>query len=303
VTPDSGTRVLGLGELLWDVLPDGLRLGGAPFNATASLRRLGHDVRFVTAVGDDDLGRAAIELAHRLGVDPTWITHTRSAPTGTAEVTLDPSGGPRFRIVSPAAYETIDLDADELDAIEAWRPGALVFGTLAQRVPSVLASTRAIIDRSALAVRLYDVNLRDGFWDDDLVLELLGLATIVKVNTDEAVIVGRLLGGGSEPATLGRALADRFGIRGLCVTRGPDGAHLWLDGATFAVAGIQVDVIDAVGAGDAFAAALVDGLLRGREPTATLARANRLGAIVASRAGALPDWSLDELDAAGSLPG
>ena len=300
------TRILGIGEILWDVLPDGPRLGGAPFNATASLARLGHDVRFVSGVGDDELGHRALEEADRLGVGTAWIATTDRAPTGTVEVSLDRRGSPRFRIVSPAAYETIDLPADEIDVIADWRPDAMVFGTLAQRFAAVRASTRSIAQRSGVPVRLYDVNLRDDCWDDALVLELLTLATLVKVNQDEAAVLGRLLGvgrgsrGRAAPDALGAALAARSGVRGLCVTRGAAGAALWLDGAQFEVDGIEVDVVDTVGAGDAFAAGLLDGLLRGRDPRDALVSANRLGAIVAARAGALPDWTAAELEAAGS---
>jgi fructokinase len=297
------TRILGIGELLWDLLPDGPRLGGAPFNASANLARLGHEVRFVSVVGDDELGRQAVARAAGLGVETAWIGRTEAAPTGTVEVTLDASGGPRFRIASPAAYETIDVGRQTLDAIVAWSPAAIVFGTLAQRSPTVLATTKAIIGRSAAAHRLYDVNLRDGCWDDALVLELLGSASIVKVNADEAAVLGRLIGATADPARLGSALAARFGIRGLCLTRGADGAALWLDGRIAEVRGTPIHVVDSIGAGDAFAAALLDGLLRGRDPGDALARADRLGTLVASRSGALPDWSIEDLDTTPSLSG
>src|SRR5690349_4455001 len=299
----GAARIVGIGEVLWDLLPGGPRLGGAPFDATANLARLGHTVRFVSAVGDDELGHRALEAAARLGVGTMWIRRTDRAPTGTVEVALDDAGSPRFSIVSPAAYETVDLSDDVIDEAAGWDPGAIAFGTLAQRFAGVRASTRAIIERSSARVRLYDVNLRDGCWDDALVLELLGLATIVKMNDGEAGVIGGLLGLGSsdrtEVAALGTALADRSGIRGVCVTRGAAGASLWIDGARFEVGGIEVDVVDTVGAGDAFAAALLDGLLRGHEPRVALATANRLGAIVASRSGALPDWTTGELEAAG----
>ncbi len=291
-----GTRVLGVGELLWDMLPDGARLGGAPFNATANLRRLGHDVRFATAVGADELGRRAREAAVGLGVGTSWIQETDLAPTGTVDVELDDDGSPRFAIRSPAAYEALALDDQDVAAISAWGPGAMVFGTLAQRFPTVRSSTRRVIDAAAVVERLYDVNLRDGCWDDELVLELLPLATVVKVNADEAVILGRLTDASEGWRALGETLARRYGTRALCVTRGADGAALWLDGAAFEVAGIPTHVVDAVGAGDAFAACLLDGLLRGHAPVDVLERANRLGALVASRSGALPEWSLEELD-------
>lgn len=292
-----GTRVLGVGELLWDLLPDGARLGGAPFNAAANLRRLGHEVCFATAIGADELGRGAREAAARLGVDTRWILETAGLPTGTVDVDLDADGSPRFTIRSPAAYELLELGDADVAAITAWGPRAIVFGTLAQRFAAVRSSTRRVIDSAGIPDRLYDVNLRDGCWDDELVLELLPLATVVKVNADEAAILGRLTDTSGGWEALGVTLARRFGARALCVTRGGDGAALWLDGAAYEVTGIPTHVVDAVGAGDAFAACLLDGLLRGRAPAEVLERANRLGALVASRSGALPEWSVADLDA------
>jgi fructokinase len=111
----AGARILGIGELLWDLFPDGPRLGGAPFNVIADLRRLGHTAGFVTAVGDDELGRRALAAADALGVDVTFVSVALDLPTGTAGVTLDASTGHRFDIRSPAAYESI-VDDDELVA-------------------------------------------------------------------------------------------------------------------------------------------------------------------------------------------
>src|SRR6185503_13339396 len=163
-------RIIGVGELLWDLFPDGPRLGGAPFNVIANLRRLGHRVAFVTAIGDDGLGRAALAAADDLGVDAMFISTTLDLPTGTVEVTPDPVEGHRFAIRSPAAYESIG-DGD-----------ALVYGTLAQRSDGVRELTRRIASEVRPAYRLYDVNLREGCWTPSLVIDLLGDATIVKVN-------------------------------------------------------------------------------------------------------------------------
>jgi fructokinase len=251
---------------------------------------------FVTAVGRDELGRRAREAAESLGIDTSYIRESAISPTGIVDVQLERDGSPRFSIRSPAAYEELTLGDTDVAAIGAWAPRAMVFGTLAQRFEPVRSATRRVIAEAAIPERLYDVNLRNGCWDDQLVLELLPLATIVKVNADEALLLGRLMDSGAEWSALGEALARRFGVRALCVTRGADGAALWLDGATFEVAGVPTHVVDAVGAGDAFAACLLDGLLRRQDPGEVLERANRLGALVASRAGALPEWSLAELD-------
>ena len=179
-------RIIGVGELLWDLFPDGPRLGGAPFNVIANLRRLGHRVAFVTAIGDDGLGRAALAAADDLGVDATFISTALDLPTGTVEVTPDPVEGHRFAIRSPAAYESIG-DGDALVArIRTWGPGALVYGTLAQRSDGVRELTRRIASEVRPAYRLYDVNLREGCWTPSLVIDLLGDATIVKVNEHES---------------------------------------------------------------------------------------------------------------------
>lgn len=290
-------RVLGIGELLWDLFPDGPRLGGAPFNVAANMRRLGHRAAFVTAVGDDELGRAAMAAADDLGVDATFMSVALDLPTGTVEVTPDPIAGHRFRIGSPAAYESIG-DGDALVArLAAWSPDALVFGTLAQRFAGPRELTHRIAREIRPSHRLYDLNLRDGCWTADLVRELLGDATVVKLNEGEAEVLAEILRTPASPRDLAAALASDYGIDTLCITRAGDGASLVIGGEEHAVAGIRVDVVDTVGAGDAFAAGLLHGLMRGAAPDEALAFANRLGALVASRPGAIPPWRADELGA------
>ena len=288
-------RVLGIGELLWDLFPDGPRLGGAPFNVVASMRRLSHPAAFVTAVGDDELGRSAVAAVDELGVDTTFISVAPDLPTGTVAVTPDPVEGHRFTIGSPAAYASIG-DADTLvTRLLDLVPEALVYGTLAQRSPAVRELTHRVATEIRPVNRLYDVNLRDGSWTGDLVLDLLSDATVVKLNGDEAVVLAGLLGSAATGRALATALAARYGIERLCITRGAAGATLLVGGDEYTVEGIHVDVVDTVGAGDAFAAGLLHGLLTDMPPDETLRFANRLGALVASRAGALPVWSATEL--------
>ena len=288
-------RVLGVGELLWDLFPGGPRLGGAPFNVVASMRRLSHPAAFVTAVGDDELGRSAVAAVDELGVDTTFISVAPDLPTGTVAVTPDPVEGHRFTIGSPAAYASIG-DADTLvTRLLDLVPEALVYGTLAQRSPAVRELTHRVATEIRPVNRLYDVNLRDGSWTGDLVLDLLRDATVVKLNGDEAVVLAGLLGSAATGRALAAALAARYGIERLCITRGAAGATLLVGGDEYMVEGIEVDVADTVGAGDAFAAGLLHGLLTDMPPDETLRFANRLGALVASRAGALPVWSATEL--------
>ena len=259
------------------------------------MRRLSHPAAFVTAVGDDELGRSAVAAVDELGVDTTFISVAPDLPTGTVAVTPDPVEGHRFTIGSPAAYASIG-DADTLvTRLLDLVPEALVYGTLAQRSPAVRELTHRVATEIRPVNRLYDVNLRDGSWTGDLVLDLLRDATVVKLNGDEAVVLAGLLGSAATGRALATALAARYGIERLCITRGAAGATLLVGGDEYMVEGIEVDVADTVGAGDAFAAGLLHGLLTDMPPDETLRFANRLGALVASRAGALPVWSATEL--------
>ena len=285
-------RAIGIGELLWDLLPGGPRLGGAPFNVVAHLRRLGLRASYLTAVGHDELGTRAVDEAGRLGVDTSLIQST-DVPTGIVRVELDAAGVPTYEIVSPAAYEMTAIpDAGRGES--GW--DVLVFGTLAQRFGSVLASTRRLSQANQNAVRLYDVNLRRGCWTAGLIAELVALATVVKMNESEAATIALEFGiPGAPPEAFARAFAARAGLRGVSVTRGADGAALLLDGAYRQVRAVPVQVADTVGAGDAFAAGLAFGVAAGWPIEAILDLSSRLAAIVASREGAIPDWDPSEL--------
>ncbi len=266
------------------MFPDGPRLGGAPFNVIANLRRLGHPAAFVTAVGDDDLGARARAAAVDLGIDPAFVATSRELPTGTATVVRDAAGGHRFEIATPVAYESIAGSDGVFGRLEAWAPDAIAFGTLAQRFAGTRDLTGRVAAEPGPRERLYDVNLRDGCWTPELVLDLLSLATVVKVNDEEAAVLAGLLGCERTADAIGERLAADFGVRTLCVTHGPDGAAMWSGGATATVAGTRVAAADTVGAGDAFAAALLHGILVGMPGAESLAFANRLGALVAPHA-------------------
>jgi fructokinase len=269
-------------------------LGGAPFNTVAHLARFGCAAEYVTAVGRDLLGRRALDEIRGLGVS-TSLVQLSDLATGLVRVRLDTAGVPDYEIVSPAAYEAIvPLEGDALEL--GSRVDLLVFGTLAQRFAGTREATRRLVEAAHRAMRLYDVNLRAGCWDAVLVGELIPLATIVKLNEDEQNALADALDLPASPIErFARATATRYGLRGVCVTRGPAGATLLLDDVYQEEAAPSVDVVDTVGAGDAFAAALAYGLIHGWRAPEILHVATRLGALVASRAGAIPPWTLAEL--------
>lgn len=288
---------LGIGELLWDELPDGARLGGAPFNVIANLSRLGHRAAYATAVGRDVAGDAALAELRRRGIETTLVTRAE-LPTGAARVVLAADGTPGFEIVSPAAYEAFAFDAAMQDQAVAAAPRIVVFGTLAQRFPAVRAATAAVLDRLAAPIRIYDVNLREGCWSPELVAELAGLATVLKLSEAEAELLAPyLVGDWNGVEGFSRRAAARFGLRAVAITAGAGTAALLLDD-TFATAEPPaVTVVDAVGAGDAFAAGLADALDVEVDAETALRRANALGALAASQAGALPAWTRAQLAA------
>lgn len=299
----GGSPVVGIGEALWDLLPDAPQLGGAPCNVLVHLRRLGHPVALVSAVGADALGDAALHELDSEGVDTSFVARV-SSPTGRAEVVLDADGTPGFSIVPGGAYESVNLTAVEVAGLARTSPGALVYGTLAQRSPTVRRSTADVVAALPHAVRFFDVNLRAGLWDADLVVELAAMASFMKMNREEAAVVAPLFDM-AWPGTerFCRALRDRLGLRGVAVTAGPSGAALLLGDDFVAMRAVPVAVVDTIGSGDAFAAALVDGILADRPATSILRRSIALGALVATRAGAMPAWETSELEvleAAGS---
>ena len=286
---------MAIGEVLWDELPDGPELGGAPLNIAVHLTRLGRPSAILTSVGADDPGRRARERIQELGVGDAWIQTSRDRPTGRARFVLV-QGSPRFEILRPAAYDDLIEDSQTLLEIVRASPTAVVIGTLAQQSPQVRAMTALVLESCPNAVRFYDVNLRDG-WDANLVDDLIRTATVIKLNETEVVEIARRYGlSAQDPRVLLGDLALQTGARAVCMTGGVRGAALVLDGDFVEGRPPHVAPIDSVGAADAFAAALLDGILTRQDPTWILRRALALGALVASRRGATPSWEQSELD-------
>ena len=271
-------RIVSIGEVLWDVIAGSERLGGAPFNFAYHASRLGHEVIFVSAVGDDARGRAVLAKAADLGMRTDFIQVVEGAPTGIVTVALDEAGQPDFTIHRPAAYDLVQPDAAKL---AAFQPDWLYYGTLSQFTESGRAAVRALAEALPAAKRFYDINLRRGSYTPQLVSELLSTALVVKLNEDEAVAIG-----GHLESLAARAVAVTRGSKGCAVRIGDDYAE---------APALPVKVVDAVGAGDAFAAGFLHGLSQGWDARRSGEFANRLGALVASRSGGVPAWSLDDL--------
>lgn len=281
------SEIVCIGEILWDSLPLGLFLGGAPFNVAYHLHRMGEPVVIASSVGDDRLGLEARRRMRWKGMSDDLVQVTRDYPTGLVEVTVDTEGVPDYTIVEPVAWDHIRRTEELVDRVADAR--ALVFGSLAQR-SSVSRDTIQQLYRSD-TVTVFDVNLRPPFDSRAVVADSLRHTDIVKLNDDEFQQLCEWFGW-EQSGTAGPIdnLIDQFGCETICITRGDEGALLVHQGTRVERPGVPVEVVDTVGAGDAFLAALLSGLFQGFSPGRVLARANRMGAHLATRFGATPDY-------------
>jgi len=283
--------LVAFGEILWDVIDGQAHIGGAPFNLAAHAVRCGLRAAVVSRVGEDRLGRDALAEMDRLGVDRRWTAVDPLRPTGTVTVRLK-GGQPTYTIHKGVAWDFIEAAGASLEALAAERPRVFCFGTLAQRNAVSRATLFRLLDRFAFTEVFYDVNLRQTFWSAETVAAGLERATLVKVNDDEARTLGGLLfEGACEPEAFARAVLDRYPVRAVIVTLGADGCLVCERDKDEVVRcpGIRVEVVDAVGAGDAFSAAFLSAWLKGTPAAEAALAGNRRGAWVAAHRGAVPD--------------
>lgn len=292
----KGPLVVGLGEALFDCFGERVVLGGAPVNFACQMHQLLATLDGASAIasriGDDELGqRLRAELRQR-GLALDSLQTDPAHPTGTVQVSVDNTGHPEYEIKRGAAWDHLAFD-DCWEAL-AKRCAAVCFGTLAQRSPASRDAIERFLTTASQAIRLFDVNLRQDYWDESVVRGGFNFATAVKLNDEELGKVCDLLGVAEKSSSADdriSALCDTFRLSALALTRGERGTVLYqnrnrVEGAPISYA--QQPNADAVGAGDACSAGLVAGFLLGWPAELTVNLANELGAFVASRQGATP---------------
>jgi fructokinase len=286
--------ILGIGELLWDILPEGPRLGGAPANFTIMASRLGNHAVILSRIGRDDFGREAVRQLKPLPADTGFLQSDPSHETGRVTVSFV-NGQPEYIIHEPAAW-------DEMEPSEEWvrlaeSADAICFGSLAQRGSESRKTIQMLVGRtSSRCHRIFDMNLRAPFYTADVIRNSLGLATVVKMNDAELPLALSLLGLPAEednPIGLLRAGASRLLsefplLRLVAVTRGGHGSLLVARDGWHEHSGYPIKVADTIGAGDAFTAAITHYLLRGAGLATLNEAGNRWGGWVASQSGAMP---------------
>jgi len=281
--------ILGIGELLWDMLPEGPQLGGAPANYSVMAGRLGNHATVLSRIGRDELGERALEVLKPFPVDCQRLQVDSEQATGRVTVKLE-DGQPSYTIHQPAAWDFFEPTKEWLS--EAAHADAVCFGSLAQRGPQSRQTIHALVRSTRPECkRIFDVNLRTPFYSAEIVRESLKLASVMKMNDGEVPLVLDLLG---FPAT--SSLHEDFpDLTLVAITRGGEGSLLAGRSEWNEHPGIPTKVTDTIGAGDAFTAAMTHYLLRGAPLSVLNEAGNRWGSYIASQSGAMPEINTETL--------
>lgn len=279
--------IVSIGEILWDILPSGRMLGGAPANVAWHAAQLGADSRIVSAVGRDPLGDEILAALQTMNLDTSLIFRS-DKPTGTVEATIDAAGGASYVIHQNVAWDDIPVNEQTLEAVRT--ADAVNFGSLAQRTDAGKRAVTTFLDHAdKKALRVFDVNLRPGAFRKDVLTSGLARSDVVKLNWEELATLGEMLSMGRDPATIPEHLFHAYpAIRHLLVTRGAEGAWWKTPEQTYSRAGKKIEVADTIGAGDSLTAAVAVGLLRGFSPEEALSVAMEISSYVCTQSGGTP---------------
>ena len=284
-------KILCIGEVLWDSLPSGLYLGGAPLNVCYHLNQLNIESVIASKVGKDRLGKEAIRRINKMDISTDLVQYDEQRETGFVGVELTEGGDPQYNILQPVAWDEIIYSKNLEDTAE--QSLGLVFGTLAQRNETSRKTIQALMGTDLSLI--FDMNLRKPFINKKVIRQSLEMADIVKMNEEELnyLIDWYSLSGGPKSAV--EDIVDQFNCSTVCVTKGANGSMLFKDGEWFEHKGFPVKAKDVVGAGDAFLASLIHGIITGEDGKDLLVYANATGSLIAQKDGATPQYSLDEI--------
>ncbi|MDH5761709.1 MAG: PfkB family carbohydrate kinase [Nitrospinota bacterium] len=285
-------QVLVYGEVLFDKFPDRTSLGGAPFNYAFHLNHLGVPVRLISRVGGDQQGQDIMKRLQSIGFSIEGVQLDIIHPTGEVEVNLDDKGVPEFNILPDRAYDYIEFDS-YIEALARKEIALVYFGTLAQRHSTSAETLYKILKLlSSRSTFMMDINLRYPFYTPDVIEKSLQNCDILKVNQDELSVIKESLSFSSPVSRLPWYLLDRYKIGFLCVTKGEEGTELYEAGSkvSFHCPGLpQEEVVDTVGAGDAFCAMLTAGYLAGWPKQTLIEKATEFSHQICEFSGALPE--------------
>lgn len=280
--------VVGMGEALWDVLPEGKKIGGAPANFAYHVSQFGLPSCVVSAIGDDALGKEIIENFTSKGLDQ--LIAEVPYPTGTVQVEIDQTGIPLYDIKENVAWDNIPY-TEHLDAL-AKRTKAVCFGSLAQRNVVSRETINHFLDtmpKDDDSLIVFDVNLRQGFYNKEILCKSMQNCNILKINDEELITVSRMFGyPGIDLQDKCWILLGKYNLKMLILTCGINGSYVFTPGNVSFQPTPKVEVADTVGAGDSFTAAFIASILKGKSVTEAHTIAVKTSAFVCTQKGAMP---------------
>ena len=281
--------IVGLGEALWDVLPEGKKLGGAPANFAYHVKQFGFNSMAVSAVGNDKLGEETLAALNEKGLD--YIMAQVPYPTGTVQVTLDEDGIPTYDIRENVAWDNIPFTPEIEDLARNCR--AVCFGSLAQRNVVSRETIYKFLNTMPTGdgrLRIFDINLRQNFYTKEIIAESLYRCNILKINDEELVAIGRMFGyPGLDMRDKCWLLLGKCNLDMLVLTCGTNGSYVFTPGNVSFQETPLVEVADTVGAGDSFTGAFCSAILKGMSVADAHKLAVKVSAYVCTQSGAMPE--------------
>ncbi len=281
------------GEVLWDILPTGEKPGGAPMNVAYHLQKQGLQTALISRIGEDERGDKLLFILQQAGLSTDFIQRDETHQTGIVNATLHESNEVTYEIVQPVAWDAISLEKGLLDLVKEAR--FFVYGSLAARNNTTAETLWQLV--KVANTKVVDINLRPPHYSKEVVEELLHTADIAKLNEHELPLICAWYDNANGEEAQVKFIQERFSIPTIIVTRGGDGALVCENGTIYRHPGYRVTVADTIGSGDAFLAGFLAKTKEGKSIDERLQFANALGAFIASKQGACPAYTLDEVTA------
>lgn len=279
------------GEVLWDMLPEGKVLGGAPLNVLYHAHQQGMEGQMITGIGEDELGDEIKKRCEELGISIELVQEYDNYSTGIAAVSLDENGSASYELIKPVAYDNIQEDVAQQKYIS--NCDVFVFGSLANRDETTRSTLIKLLDKLKVNNHckvVFDINLRSPHYDLNVVSELMEYAHVVKLNDEELIELSSHQNMEGKPYELMLELVRKFSLEAMVCTRGAEGAIYVDRDKHVEVPGVKIELVDTVGSGDAFLAAFINSYLQNEPIAIALKKANDLGAFVASNHGAIVSY-------------
>lgn len=288
-------KILALGEVLWDRIKGKMYIGGAPFNSAAYCKKLGADSYLFTAIGDDSLGKKILNIFKEKEIKTNFVKII-SKPTCVVGVFFDEDGSPQYNFPESVSWDYIKICESDINFINKLNFDYFYFGSLAQRKDITFNSFKVLLDRCKFKKVFFDLNLRFPYYSKDKIKYSLSKCNILKVNDDEAKTICKMFKfRTNDYKELTSVLLKKFNIEIMCITLGGKGAYISNKKEFIYCQSYKTIVRDTVGSGDAFTAALMTKLYEGLSIKDSCDFANRIGALVASMNGAIPEYNIKEL--------